>query len=1700
MKTTCFFCLILCGGAPVPAKSQPASPPGVGVEPIPIRVNRTLPKVQPPKTGLEFSTQPTTGEISRARIFQVALVPIGGEPTVGENAALAGALLGYARRSSPDDFASLTAFLEQHPQSAWRASVLTGLGFEYYNTAHYSLALEAWRMVLEQLNRSVEGAMVVERASEELAQLYARLGRMNELEALLKSSGGDRARSASEKIKMSREALWLMKNQPEISFRCGPMALQSILTSDERLLASCATNALAETANAASTTNGFSLTQVAELSRKIGLNYQMAFKQKAEIEQAFVVPSVVHWKVGHYAAIVRQVGDRYLVEDPTFGNTVWATKQTLEAETSGYFLIPPGDLPPGWRSVDANEGATVHGKGITSGNDPNLYCRNDRQTGGTCRIGMPAASVHLMTVNVSIHDTPLAYTPPVGPPVRFTFRYNSRDPYAEDATFGGPGYWTGLEDANAYPSASQLPPGYLFVSYHTKMTHDWISYLVDSPQSPLADVAYFVGGGGVRTFTGFDTNSQSFAPQQYDQTRLTRTGTDSYEMTFPDGSTQVFAQSDGSVGSGRKVYLTQIADPAGNALTFTYDQALRVVAVTDAIGQVTTVTYGDGTIAPTNTLTRVTDPFGRSAIFDYDKRTNVILEGIITNFFGSHPNYFTNEYFVLTNITDMLGLRSYPDGMDYLGGDVERIVTPYGFTSFKFGGGVTNNTRFAEISHPDGSRERVEYNQTITNIPATAFLSPADFPQGMTVFNFLYGRNTFYWSRTACASGYGDYSKAKIYHWMHGGGGNLTSGLLDSVKEALEGRVWYNYAAGSPAFAASDTVDRPTKVGRVLDDGTTQLYTQGYNDFGHLTNSVDPLGRALSFIYATNGTDLLEIRQTRAVNNELLFRANYNAQHRPLTVVDAAGQTNTLTYNARGQLLTVTNPKGETITYTYDTNGYLTIVDGPLPGTNDTVRATYDFFGRLRTLTGVSGYMLTFDYDALDRVTKITHPDGAFEQFTYDRLDMVTLRDRAGRQTFFEYDNMRQLKKRTDPLGRITRFDWCHCGQLKSLTDPLGRTTTWDTDVQSRPIAKHYADGSKVTYQYENTISRLKTVIDEKQQVIQFAWNRDNTLRAVTYGGAIIPTPGISLTYDPDYHRIVSMTDGTGTTRYSYNPVTATPTLGAGALASVDGPLPNDTITYGYDELGRTIHRAVNGVDSALTFDAAGRLIGVTNALGAFGYAYDGASRRLASKSFPNGQITERGYGNTLQDLTLQRVTHRMGATPISEFLYGHDITRGRITTWSQQAGAQPPDLFTFGYDAANQLLTATVTNTGSLVSTFAYTYDLAGNRLTEQIGASNYTATYNGLNEIRSTTTPGATRTNEWDAINRLVAVNAGNQRTEFTYDGLSRMVAIRKLVDGSEISRRRFVWCNGRICEERDANGAVTKRFFPQGVKLESGPVTGTFFYTRDHLGSIRELTDAGGGVRARYAYDPYGRRAKLTGDVDADFGFAGMFFSAEANLALTHFRAYDPEIGRWLSRDPLKHAEMQEGPNLYTYVRNEPVSSVDRLGLIDSAKAGLLQACATSPVACRTLAKALGVAVTVEAAAPELEAAAPALETAAIGCAETLPAAVAELAPTVEAEAAPVIETEIAPTLEAAGAQIQQTLEDLGDLEPALSDAEIEAMENEDWAELWRDRMLDLRPDFEGDYGGPAGLARTAETLRILDRWTEIKKIFGLPQFPD
>ena len=405
--------------------------------------------------------------------------------------------------------------------------------------------------------------------------------------------------------------------------------------------------------------------------------------------------------------------------------------------------------------------------------------------------------------------------------------------------------------------------------------------------------------------------------------------------------------------------------------------------------------------------------------------------------------------------------------------------------------------------------------------------------------------------------------------------------------------------------------------------------------------------------------------------------------------------------------------------------------------------------------------------------------------------------------------------------------------------------------------------------------------------------------------------------YDGNYRRVALMIDGTGTTSYSYHPFSSPATLGAGLLASVQSPFGK--ISYGYDELGRRNARTTDGVGETRTFNTLGSVLAETNALGLFQYSYVSNTRQLSSVALPNGQSATYSYQPNVGDRLLAGILHkRPNGSTLSQWNYTYDAQQ-RITTWAQQRDGNPARLLTPGYDPADQLTSVGLTNPAA---SFGYTYDIAANRLTETINGVTTSATYNSLNELSSLSTPAqADRTCEWDAADRLLAINytgTGN-RTEFTYDGLGRRVQIVEKTGATVSSTKRFLWDRLRPSAEKDGSGQSTKRFFGQGAKVLSGPSSGNYFYARDHLGSVRELTDTTGTIRARYDYDPYGRRTKLSGDLEADFGFTGFYLHVPSALGLAVFRAYDPNLGRWLSRNP---PGQLTGPNVYLYRDNGPM----------------------------------------------------------------------------------------------------------------------------------------------------------------------------------
>jgi RHS repeat-associated protein len=1231
----------------------------------------------------------------------------------------------------------------------------------------------------------------------------------------------------------------------------------------------------------------------------------------------------------HYPNYVSCVlGDRSVTGSDT-GYSVTGGYIALEHETQGsaYPDCPPS-VPCGANGFETFA-ATYYVNGPSHPSEYDKSC--DRKDGGDqCKDcgskAMARYSAHSMLASLNIEDTPIGYSPPRGPAINFTVTYNQRD--------------------------AQQPQAFNYSNLGPKWTFNWLSYVTDDPNNTSANATVYVTGGGAEEYSGFDSRSQSYQPDPQSHAVLVRTAPAAYEKRFPDGSKQVFTLSDGSSSFPRKIFMTQWVDPASNAVTIGYDGSFRVTTLTDALGRVTTIAYelpGD----PLK-ITKVTEPFstGRYASFAYNGNGQ------------------------LSSITDEIGIQSIftyaTDGTNF----ITSLQTPYGTSTFA--SGQSGSNKWIEMTDPLGGKERVEYRDNAPRVSATD--PSATVPAGFTN-SALDVANTFYWAKKAIeiyppVNGVYDYTKARIVHWTYNANGSVT-GIAASEKTPLENRIWNAYAGQSDTNHAGSS-GNPSQVARVLGDGTTQSSRYQYNSIGKITKSIDPIGRVMAYVYDSNNIDLLEVRQTTGTANELLRKFTYNSQHEPLTDIDVAGQATTFTYNSYGQMLTRKNAKNETTSFAYGDGtsghpiGYLTsITSPPFNSTSAFTAFAYDNANRVRAVTDSDGYTITTDYDNLDRPITVTHPDATFQQFEYSQdfgqgattiLNLTRSRDRRGLWTTRHYNANRQVDSITDPLNRTTQFGWCSCGALASITDPKNQVTAFNRDLQGRVYQKVFADNTTVNYLYDgqttvNTVgasSRLKSSTDAKGQRANYSYFADDNIQQITYTNTSAqplnpPTPSVTFAYDSLYNRVATMVDGNGTTTYGYNPIAAQPALGAGQLASIDGPLANDTITFAYDQLGRVTNRSINGSSNSAswTFDSLGRVSSAANKVGAFNYAYVNVTNRLSSITYPDGSSSAYAYFQNSQDKRLQEIRNQTSINAlISQFDYAYDA-EGQITSWTKNdSGLSAPQRFDLGYDNADQLLTAPLKNasTNALIKQYTYGYDLAANRTSELVGTTPTTSTSNNVNEIvsqsgginrtltydanGSLTNDGSSRTFEWDGANRLAAINytGTNNRTEFSYDGLSRMVKIVEKTRSRITSTRKFVWCGTEKCEFRDDKDAVTLFVYPQGQF--SGKTA--YFYTRDHLGSIREMRSGSGkgAIVARFDYDPYGRSTAVINTTLPDFNFTGLYRHSASNLDLAVYRAYDPNLGRWLSRDPIGEAGET---NLYAYVSNDASNAVDLDGLL-------------------------------------------------------------------------------------------------------------------------------------------------------------------------
>lgn len=411
-----------------------------------------------------------------------------------------------------------------------------------------------------------------------------------------------------------------------------------------------------------------------------------------------------------------------------------------------------------------------------------------------------------------------------------------------------------------------------------------------------------------------------------------------------------------------------------------------------------------------------------------------------------------------------------------------------------------------------------------------------------------------------------------------------------------------------------------------------------------------------------------------------------------------------------------------------------------------------------------------------------------------------------------------------------------------------------------------------------------------------------------------------AFSYDATTRRLTRVTEPDGRyVRYEYDTV-GNRTMMAHALSAGSA---EEITQYAYDALNRMV-RVIDpsGGVTTYTYDAVGNQTAIVRPNGATtAFTYDSRNRLTGEVHKDGGGATLAGFTYTLDPVgNRTRVQHADG----SRVEYDYDATSKVTAERHFDASGALTGSIGYSYDAVGNL----VSRTGSL-GTATYTYN-ANNQLTAGDGL---TYAYDAAGNLLSATdTLGAIARYTWDPRGRLKQFQPPlGGATTYTYD----FRGLRQSKSGpggvlNFLTDRANATGVPQVARESDAGG-TTLRSYVYGSRLLSQTQAGaTAYYHADGLGSTRLLTNPGGTPTDTYTYAAYGPLLAQTGASPNAYLFAGEQQDAESGLYYLRARYYDPQVGRFLSRDPADGDEQVPlSLHKYLYAHANPMNLTDPSG---------------------------------------------------------------------------------------------------------------------------------------------------------------------------
>ncbi len=1030
--------------------------------------------------------------------------------------------------------------------------------------------------------------------------------------------------------------------------------------------------------------------------------------------------------------------------------------------------------------------------------------------------------------------------------------------------------------------------------------------------------------------------------------------------------------------------LTAIDDPRGNRISVQYDALGRLTSVLDALGNetrfeydelsqltrivppggldITTLTYDlEGNIVSASQpgdreylysrdslgrIISVTNPLGQSTLYSYN---NIGLVGRTVNALGNEQNYLWNGASQLVEYTSQDGKR-----YAYAADEIGRLTA---ITDVALDSQIAVNTRIEY--DPSGYITAIRRGTSGNIASENAILYQYGYDAAGRLTSFQSPEAESAWEYQYDANGnlvLAINPQGVRTRYEYDAVGNLTrvTSASGTEEETVE-RYEYDEAGNIVAYTAPDglltryeyDVNNRLIVKTEIANGESHSTRYEYDAQGRITRVTNPQQHATEIRY-----DIGNILLTRYLDDDTALEHRYffDEVNNLTRIVLPGEQTINMTYNLLGQRVRYIDAESNGWSYAYDSAGRLAQVSDPQ---GNFVTYAYDGADRISSITYPTGAQETFRYDAQGNLRTVIFPEnGSGEQevirYTFDQegnLTSILHEPDDAPQTTYAYNDLGRVTQITQADGAVIDLEYNAQGRLVLVQSP-DAISRRSYDAAGRLLS--ISDGAQLyTYEYDG-FGQLQALSGTGDLEIQYAYDSlgNITLRdAGEYGR-------IETTYDALSRPVRVVMDGEGV-NISYN------ANGWRTELTRDNGLRT---TYSYDDNGRILSVIHFGADNArldglfYEYDAAGNIIRITrDDRWSVLFSYD-EGQELISERWLN-EINQLVYSvNYTYDLAGNRVEQVVRSNQENQvrtlYVYNEQnqlIEEYRDVPLSIEMGSLPISglflLLPLGFVVRRRrwmlLLVVTAAFAAPLIAlaqdfvqdtdaSVIYEYDENGNLILE---------TYDSGNSIRYS----------YDAFNRLERVQGTNDAGErvnslYAYDPLGRVREIT--MNGS---RYELLYSADDFLAIRNvSSGTITRYYgaFPGEILLQESP-QGAQWRLHDGLGSLRKLATASGElldeelVGYNYTgfgvpFTPYGEGTAYELD-EPQLLFMGALYDPGADLYLLGVRAYDPQLGRFLQRDPVRH---DPEANLYTYAYNRPTTFADPSGLTpDAAVDGLI-----------------------------------------------------------------------------------------------------------------------------------------------------------------